>query len=203
MSISITYDGESASFGIPIPIFVQQGLAYFSDQQLIIENLTECKSLWIMECYDLKISNLSKLTSFNIYNNNPGARLEIENCPKINKLDLGVEFIDIKSELNELSILSLFNGQVQIKGLDFGKLAKLTYFIFQNYQNSFFKLNLHKITNCNCTNFDKKRNYKNRIRKARKIIIKLIIKNRIKYFWNRYLESTKDGISRFCYLSNK
>lgn len=166
------------------------GYYLISDNDMITVLTIDCMN------DDFKIANLKNLRKLICTADN----LILDNLPSLKILSLDLISLRVISPINidELSLQNLMAYDF----IDFKKIQGNYNFRFWWYDDQFVKINLYKHCYTKYKSYQMFENYKARLEVARKILIKLLLKNRIKYFFNRFLEARKDGISRYCFLAN-
>lgn len=154
----------------------------------------------------MTILDVHRMTDLKILNSGPMRTLhltQIENL-EIKNLDLS-QLVELKVDQDSFPKLRKFkfpnlkilHSDITDQTIKYDLLRINLYKVdfrpdlFFNIEGLFSKINAIKFNN-----------YKLRLMKSRHYLLRLFLKNKIKYFWNKYLDSTKDGVSRICYLAN-
>lgn len=211
MSISIVKvsnsDDDDSEISYSLKLGIEYGFCKIENNKVIItDSKSKIAELSIFGDFDYLVSDLKNLKHLFIANQ---GKTNISNLDQLENIGIVSPRVSFDSDLPKLVIISSYSSETQLKNL--GNL-KAKFHFSAGYNISDKQLSLFNLYRNNCStnkaesrifyNDDKLRIYKLRLHKARKIIIKLLLKNRIRYFFDRFLESRKDGISRYCYLAN-
>lgn len=172
-----------------------------------IERFTNLRELTILSNSISDLSLLSKLkylTKLNLSEILVDSIKFIENLANLKSFSLVGFNYDKSKPLSLKPIRRLIKKYGKLESFD----LRVNLYPNSTYPDYIFsddhKVNLYKMFQDESYDADvaSHKNYRNRLIYARKLILSLIIKNKIKYYWDRFLEAKKDSISRYCFLSN-
>lgn len=196
----------------------REWIQYPGQELITLDYSLNRNAVWSMEIIHCNFKSLDgielfpNLTELMIFNSSVRDFSIISNLKFLTVLSIesvfidSFEFIQDLSELTYLTIICGFKNNISLKNVSIliKKYNKLKILNFDGFCHDDHKINFYKLSDLEFRKYGdpRLRNYQNRLKYCRKLILSLIIRNKIKIFWNLFLEAKKNGINRYCFLVN-